>query len=79
MELRVQDDGPGLSPKHVPVNQGIGLANTRARLQQLYGPDARLEVRNGESGGVIATMTIPFHHFHAEIETTYASNNPDCG
>jgi two-component system LytT family sensor kinase len=79
VELRVEDDGPGLSPRHVSPDQGIGLANTRARLQQLYGQDARLEIRNCQRGGVIVTMTIPFHQFHAEIETTYASNNPDRG
>ena len=31
--------------------QGIGLANTRARLQQLYGQDARLEIENCDVGG----------------------------
>jgi two-component system, LytTR family, sensor kinase len=79
VELRVQDDGPGLSPRHVSPDQGIGLANTRARLQQLYGQDAGLEIRNCERGGVIVTMTIPFHHSHAGIETTYAARNPDRG
>jgi sensor histidine kinase YesM len=77
VELRVQDDGPGLSPGHVPPDQGIGLANTRARLQQLYGQEARLEIKNCERGGVIVTMSIPFNHSHADIETTYAPNNPD--
>ena len=79
VELRVQDDGPGLSTGHASPDQGIGLANTRARLQQLYGQNACLEIRNCERGGVIVTMTIPFHYSHAEIETTYASNNPDRG
>jgi signal transduction histidine kinase len=79
VELSVQDDGPGLSPRYVSADQGIGLANTRARLQQLYGQEARLEIKNCERGGVIVTMSIPFNHSHAEIEITYASDSPDRG
>jgi len=66
VELRVQDDGPGLSPGDGSNDQGIGLANTRARLQQLYGQDAGLEIKNCDLGGVIVTMSIPFHHSHIE-------------
>jgi sensor histidine kinase YesM len=40
---------------------GIGLSNTRARLDQLYGASARLTVENGEQGGVVATMVVPYH------------------
>ena len=65
MELRVQDDGPGLSPRERSDDQGIGLANTRARLQQLYGRDARLEIENCDRGGVVVTMNIPFHRSHS--------------
>jgi LytS/YehU family sensor histidine kinase len=80
LELRVQDDGPGLSPGDSSHERGIGLANTRSRLQQLYGQDASLEIKNCDRGGVIVTMMIPFHHSHAEIETTaYASDSPDRG
>ncbi len=67
VELRVQDDGPGLSPTDSSEDEGIGLANTRARLQQLYGQDARLEIENCDRGGVVVTMNIPFHQSHAEV------------
>jgi len=70
VELRVQDDRPGLSPSDSSEDEGIGLANTRARLQQLYGQDARLEIENGNHGGVVVTMNIPFHQSDAEIEST---------
>ena len=70
VELRVQDDGPGLLPSDSSEEEGIGLANTRARLQQLYGQDARLEIENCERGGVVVTMNIPFHRSHAEIAST---------
>lgn len=70
VELRVYDDGPGLSPGNSFKDEGIGLANTRARLQQLYGPDARLEIENCDHGGVVVTMNIPFHLQDAEIART---------
>jgi two-component system, LytTR family, sensor kinase len=61
VEIKIQDDGPGLAPANGATNGGIGLANTRARLRELYGDAAGLTVRNGERGGVVATMTLPFH------------------
>jgi two-component system, LytTR family, sensor kinase len=67
VQLRVQDDGPGLSPGGSSEDQGIGLANTRARLQQLYGEDAGLEIGNIDGGGVVVTMNIPFHQSDPEI------------
>jgi two-component system, LytTR family, sensor kinase len=77
LQLRVQDDGPGLSPGDLSVDQGIGLANTRARLQHLYGQDARLEIENCEGGGVVVTMNFPFRDARPEIRRTYASHNAD--
>jgi two-component system, LytTR family, sensor kinase len=61
VELRVEDDGPGLSPSDSIKDRGVGLANTRARLQQLYGDDAKLEIENCNRGGVVVTMSIPYH------------------
>jgi signal transduction histidine kinase len=59
VELRVQDDGPGFSPGDSSEDRGIGLANTRARLQQLSGQHARLEIENVDRGGVVVTLNIP--------------------
>jgi two-component system LytT family sensor kinase len=70
VELRVQDDGPGLSLSDSSEDEGIGLANARARLKQLYGPDARLEIENCDHGGVVVTINIPFHQSLAEIART---------
>jgi len=79
VELRVQDDGPGLSTDESPEDEGIGLANTRARLHQLYGESACLNLKNGEHGGVIVTMRIPYRRFNAKDETAYAADSSDCG
>jgi len=61
LRLEVRDDGPGLAPPQPgPCKEGVGLANTRARLEQLYGPGQRLELTNGQSHGLTAAVTIPF-------------------
>ncbi|MGC4050025.1 MAG: histidine kinase [Paludibaculum sp.] len=60
LQLRVLDDGPGLILTAPTQSRGIGLANTRARLEQLYGAGARLTVENAEDGGVAATIVLPY-------------------
>ena len=55
--LSVRDDGPGFRMDH--DSTGVGLANTRARLETLFGTAAKLELRDSESGGTIATVRIP--------------------
>ncbi len=63
--MQVQDNGPGLRTNHNgerPPSGGIGLSNTRARLEQFYGEDFRLEIleiANSEGHGVIVTVDIP--------------------
>lgn len=55
--LLVQDDGAGLK---TPVVEGVGLANTRARLRQLYGEDHVFDLYNNAGGGVSVQLRIPF-------------------
>lgn len=69
VEIRVQDDGPGFSRGHCAEHEGIGLANTRARLQQLYGEDAGMEIGNGHGGGATVTLRFPFRDSHPEVVT----------
>jgi two-component system, LytTR family, sensor kinase len=57
--LEVRDNGPGL-PAEPPSRKGIGVANTRARLQQLYGKGHSFQLTNAEGGGVVAEVCIPF-------------------
>ena len=58
LEIQISDDGPGLSGQ--AIREGIGLANTHARLEQIYGSDHRFELRNADVGGVEAHLEIPF-------------------
>jgi len=40
--------------------EGIGLSNTRRRLEQLYGEKQRLELQHRDSGGLLVRITLPF-------------------
>jgi LytS/YehU family sensor histidine kinase len=61
LTLQVRDDGPGLPDGWCPEEGfGLGLANTRERLQRLYGPDHRFELCNDARGGAQALVQIPF-------------------
>jgi two-component system LytT family sensor kinase len=59
--IKVEDDGPGFSAEGSPRATGIGLANTRARLAQLYGDRGQLMTSNRVGGGAVVTLIIPYH------------------
>jgi two-component system LytT family sensor kinase len=66
LELRVRDDGKGLpAGPYADLKEGVGLANTRARLQQLYGTACRFELTSVPEGGLTVSMTIPFRESEA--------------
>ena len=83
LEIKVKDDGPGLEDKKSIEGNGIGLSNTRARLQQLYGDAAGLSVENGDLGGVVVTMLLPYHlvsgNPEREVMEVHALHNADRG
>lgn len=60
LEFQIADDGPGLAAQGDAPGNGVGLSNTRARLQQLYGRQQCLELESPESGGTVATIRIPY-------------------
>ena len=66
LQVEVQDDGPGFGAPDVAgagdaSGLGLGLANTRARLRQLYGDAGELRARDGAEGGAVVTLVLPFH------------------
>jgi two-component system LytT family sensor kinase len=58
----VRDNGRGLpeeDPNGAVVKEGIGLGNTRARLQQLYGDKQSLKLIPVEGGGLEICLSVP--------------------
>jgi sensor histidine kinase YesM len=58
--LEVRDSGPGVAPERLAgLNRGVGLANTRARLEHLYGSSHQFVFSN-EPAGFCVTVRLPF-------------------
>jgi LytS/YehU family sensor histidine kinase len=61
LEIQVRDNGAGLpDARRAQIKEGVGLANTRARLEQLYGAGALFGLSNRDKGGLVVSLTIPF-------------------
>lgn len=61
LHLFVRDDGRGLlNGEPQGLREGVGIANTRARLAHLYGATHRFDLSNSSEGGLIVEMSIPF-------------------
>jgi two-component system LytT family sensor kinase len=61
LRLVVRDNGSGLSEAKLSAfNKGVGLTNTRSRLQHLYGESHRFEFSEPLAGGLAVTIVIPF-------------------
>jgi signal transduction histidine kinase len=60
LRLEVRDTGPGFASSGSRRGEGIGLVNTRARLQQLYGSAQRIDCFDAAGGGACVAIWIPF-------------------
>jgi two-component system LytT family sensor kinase len=62
LRIQVKDNGPGLSAitgSKTNKREGLGLSNTKARLEQLYGAAHRFSIENAPGGGLVVTLEIP--------------------
>jgi hypothetical protein len=77
--VEVADDGVGL--RGVPTDglpgTGIGLANTRARLEHLYGPDHRFELVPGADGGAVARVRVPWRSQPGAADAPQGWSDPE--
>lgn len=60
LRLVVRDDGRGFGSEHPTGPFGVGLTNTRARLEQLYGARGRLSLGNTVHGGAEVMIELPY-------------------
>lgn len=64
--LQLSDTGPGLgSGNGDQKSSGVGLKNTRERLQQLYGENQAFTLAPNEPSGLTITINIPYETEHA--------------
>jgi LytS/YehU family sensor histidine kinase len=59
LTLRVYNDGPHIPADWEQFCSGVGIANVRARLKNLYGAECGLDIRNQE-GGVEVLLSVPY-------------------
>ena len=72
LTLEVRDNGEGLRGSG-PRPDGVGLSNTRARLQALYGDAHEFSLGTAPGGGLLVRMTIPFR----TEKNSHESKSPD--
>jgi LytS/YehU family sensor histidine kinase len=69
LRLEVRNLSSSLDDKPArKLGRGVGLANTRARLEQLYGNRQELALRNLEPTGVCAELSIPLRSVPVLVE-----------
>lgn len=70
LRLRVRNNGQILPQ----FKEGVGLSNTRSRLERLYGSDFSLELQNLDSSGVEVAITLPlkFESFEMQEEFEFS-------
>ena len=60
LHISIEDNGPGPNGHQKSNGNGVGLANTRARLEQFYG-EFQLDIKKRDAkGGTIVTMKVPY-------------------
>jgi len=59
-ELLLEVENEGVPYVPAAGRGGVGLANVRARISELYGDRARLDVRSREGDGCLATLALPW-------------------
>lgn len=57
VQIQIDDNGAGLANN---LHQGVGLSNTRERLEKLYGEKFEMNLSNSDKGGVSVLLKIPF-------------------
>jgi two-component sensor histidine kinase len=71
LTLTVRDNGPGMTTVGASMGSGVGLTNTRARLQSQYGAKQELSIEDRSGEGMTVQMRFPY------VEHTRRSQIPE--
>jgi sensor histidine kinase YesM len=72
--IDVRDNGPGLAEREgdeATAERGHGLANTRARLGNLFDSGYSFELGNAPDGGTVVRLELPFADTYEEREAPH--------
>src|SRR5208282_5671238 len=74
--MEISDNGLGLTGYGgmAPL-EGVGLNNTRARLQQLYNHDHKMMLEDAPGGGCVVKIHIPFRECSQEVNSPNAHSS----
>jgi two-component system, LytTR family, sensor kinase len=63
LKVEVADNGKGIENENLDKvrTSGLGLSNTQARLEQLYGANFRFQLQKAAKGGLLVTLRLPFN------------------
>ena len=75
--LRVRDDGPGEDARSDSPSGGVGLRNTRARLEQLYGASGFFSLTRNEEGLTVAEVRLPATSDRSELRVEGSESTND--
>jgi sensor histidine kinase YesM len=61
LKVEVADNGKGIENEKLNqiLTMGLGLSNTKARLEQFYGANFRFGLQNAAHGGLLITLRLP--------------------
>ena len=71
--MEIRDNGVGLARGRGSLpREGVGLRNTRGRLQQLYNDDHAMVLEDAPGGGCAVKIRVPYRTNNEEVTTDYA-------
>jgi len=73
--IEISDNGQGLTSYGAVPPEGVGLRNTRARLQQLYNHDHKMTLEDAAGGGCIVKIHIPFRECSEEVSINHVHSS----
>lgn len=61
LQIEIEDTGRGFYARDLDsLSRGVGISNTRARLQHLYGSEHTFQIDTGARGGALVSILIPY-------------------